>query len=291
VAYVSLDEAAQIIDRRTGVDVTVPQLIRLAAMGRFSLCVLLNCRCYSPSARLKKESAEIAKFGRLSISDPSGQADMEAAIVDAYGVFVLPPRHAFDFQNDDEVLVSMVFSLDGKDTFVPSVRRRRDQLQAYLPHLEALVASINEAKGDSDDEEDRIQSTEPAHRMAAQDPSVRASAGEAGEEPRGGNGRDATYEQAPAGSAAVYQSPRRSTPLDGPLALAKQCAADPSSWQSVWAELVRLAESEKPPSPLLGFVEGEGVKYRNLSEQGDGIEFLSREALRARLRRTLRPRR
>ena len=90
---------------------------------------------------------------------------------------------------------------------------------------------------------------------------------------------------------AVHRTSRRSNPLDGPLALAKQRAADPSSWQSVWAELVRLAESEEPPIPLIGFVEGEGVKYRNLSDQGEEIEFLNREALRARMSRERRGRR
>lgn len=149
MAYVSLDEAVQIVERRTGVDITVPQLIRLAAMGRFLLCVLLNCRCYSPSARLRNEAADLAKHGRLTDVDPSGKGAVEAATVEAYGAFVIPPRHAFDFQTDDEVLISVVSSPDGNDTFCPSVRRRRDQLQALLPHLEDLISSINEAKEQS----------------------------------------------------------------------------------------------------------------------------------------------
>lgn len=183
MAYVSLDEAVQIVERRTGVDITVPQLIRLAAMGRLMLCVLLNCRCYSPSTRARNESADLAKHGRLTDFDASGKTAVEAATVEAYGLFILPPRHAFDFQTDDEVLVSWVSSLDGKDTFCPSVRRRRDQLQAFLPHIETLISSINESKGQPDEKVAPIEAPKPVQRSAAQDAAVLEAIRQTGAEP------------------------------------------------------------------------------------------------------------
>jgi hypothetical protein len=74
----------------------------------------------------------------------------------------------------------------------------------------------------------------------------------------------------------------RRHPLESIIALAKREAVDADSYQSVYAALVKLAESEGPPAPFLGHVEGEGIKYQGANR----IEFFTRDALRKHMERT-----
>ena len=77
---------------------------------------------------------------------------------------------------------------------------------------------------------------------------------------------------------------KRSDELTAVIATAKNTAQNPDDFQSVWAELVKLAESENPPAPLIGFTDGEGVKYR--SESGEnGVKFFTKRNLSDRMRR------
>lgn len=94
------------------------------------------------------------------------------------------------------------------------------------------------------------------------------------------------------GEAGTQGSPRtiqskttkRSDALTAVIASAAQNAQDPADYQSVWAELVKLADSTNRPAPLLGFVEAEGVKY-----QGDNdVKFFTKRNLADRIRRAAR---
>ena len=58
------------------------------------------------------------------------------------------------------------------------------------------------------------------------------------------------------------------------IELARSRAADPADWANVWAALVDLAQSSDRPSPLLGYVAGEGVKYQR-DNAVDEIGWLS----------------
>lgn len=62
---------------------------------------------------------------------------------------------------------------------------------------------------------------------------------------------------------------------------AKQSSIEPDSYLSVWPEIVRLAESETPPAPLMGFVKGKGggVRYRT----DGGSEIFTKDALRKQM--------
>jgi len=60
-----------------------------------------------------------------------------------------------------------------------------------------------------------------------------------------------------------------------------QGAGDAPDSAAVWNELVRMADATEPHAPLLGFVDGEGVKYQGPS----GVQSLNREALNKRLKR------
>ena len=82
----------------------------------------------------------------------------------------------------------------------------------------------------------------------------------------------------------THELKRRGDALAAVLTLAKKQALDADSWQSVWASLVALAQAADRPAPLLGYTEGEGVKYQTDSaERPDG--WLTREAYRRRFER------
>jgi hypothetical protein len=73
----------------------------------------------------------------------------------------------------------------------------------------------------------------------------------------------------------------RSDLLNPIIHLAKKNAQDGNNYQSVWAEMVKLADSKNRPAPLLGFIEGEGVKYQAESE----VKFFTKRNLADRMRR------
>ena len=64
------------------------------------------------------------------------------------------------------------------------------------------------------------------------------------------------------------------------IEIAKHQATRQTS-SAIWAAFVRLAESANPPAPLLEFIDGEGVKYRDDAT----IKIFTRKNLGDRLRR------
>lgn len=82
----------------------------------------------------------------------------------------------------------------------------------------------------------------------------------------------------------TYITRRRNNHLAAVITIAKKQAADPSDWHSVWASLVALAQSTSRPPPLLGYTDGEGVKYQ-IDHAEAPVGWLTRDALRKRLTR------
>ena len=82
----------------------------------------------------------------------------------------------------------------------------------------------------------------------------------------------------------THELKRRGDALAAVLALAKKQALAADDWQSVWASLVALAQSAKRPAPLLGYSEGEGVKYQTDNDEKP-VGWLTREAYRGRFKR------
>jgi hypothetical protein len=76
----------------------------------------------------------------------------------------------------------------------------------------------------------------------------------------------------------------RANVLTAVLSLARRNALDTADWRSVWATLVELAQSPNRPAPLLGYTEGEGVKYQQ-DDAVDPVGWLTREAYRKRFSR------
>ena len=74
---------------------------------------------------------------------------------------------------------------------------------------------------------------------------------------------------------------RRADLMTAVIDKARKVATDPNDTNSVWASLVKIAESQDRPPPLLGFVDEEGVKY-----QGEKVvQFFTLKNLRDRMDR------
>ena len=85
-------------------------------------------------------------------------------------------------------------------------------------------------------------------------------------------------------ASTTHKTKRRGETLAAVLAIAEQRAPDASDWASVWAAFVALAQSPDRPVPLLGYAEGEGVKYQTDNPE-QSVGFLTREAFRKRFER------
>lgn len=82
---------------------------------------------------------------------------------------------------------------------------------------------------------------------------------------------------------------KRPDSLTAVIKIAKAEAPDPENRSSVWATLKRMAQRDAPPPPLLGFSDGEGVKYL---DSNDEVKWLTRNAFGMRLsERKKKPRR
>ncbi len=81
------------------------------------------------------------------------------------------------------------------------------------------------------------------------------------------------------GCTTTHKLKRRSNILYASIEQAKRIAIAPDDYHSVWAALVSLAESKDRPAPLLGHIEGEGIKYQG----SNSIQFFTKTALNKRM--------
>lgn len=93
----------------------------------------------------------------------------------------------------------------------------------------------------------------------------------------------------PPASAAVnittHRVNNRSNALAAVIASAVSTAVAPSDSQSVWAELVKLAELESKPAPLLGY-SSDGIQYRGKKYEENGVpDVFTAKNLRDRMAR------
>lgn len=84
-------------------------------------------------------------------------------------------------------------------------------------------------------------------------------------------------------ASVIHKSNRRTERLDAVIEMASGQAAKPDDWMSVWAALVKLAQSPCRPAPLLG-CDDAGVKYEDHNKE-DQVAWLKREAFRKRASR------
>ncbi|NVD74539.1 hypothetical protein HUX88_29065 [Duganella sp. BJB1802] len=94
-------------------------------------------------------------------------------------------------------------------------------------------------------------------------------------------------EPAPTIGTRTHALKSRAHPLDAVIAQAEASAADASKPQSVWDAFVAIASTKSPPAPLLGYVDGEGIKYRS-DTNDEGFVIYKRTAFIALYRRRAR---
>lgn len=112
-----------------------------------------------------------------------------------------------------------------------------------------------------------------------------ADAGSGGDAAIVGAGGTALDEPKRAAIITTHLLKTRSNPLDAVIDLATKNAVAPHDSQSVFAEMVKLAEAENKPAPLVGY-SSEGVQYRGkkYQETGEPDRFTAKN-LRDRMRR------
>ena len=76
----------------------------------------------------------------------------------------------------------------------------------------------------------------------------------------------------------------RTSSLNAVISKARSRATDGTDWMSAWNELVAMAKADDRPAPLLGYTEGEGIKYQ-ADKAESPVAFLSRDAFRKRVGR------
>lgn len=83
-----------------------------------------------------------------------------------------------------------------------------------------------------------------------------------------------------ANATTTHRIENRNNALSAVIKKAKENATDPNDTHSHWAAFVALAESEAPPSPLIGYAEEE-VKYHD----ANGICFINKKNFIRRITR------
>jgi hypothetical protein len=149
MSYFTLDEAAEWLTRRLGgagvlgAPVTATQILRFGIHGHLLVCVALDTRCYSPTTRLRNEAAaRLADPDGWFKGDTSGRKAVDAATVEAFGFFVVPPRTLFGFESKEIVSLRFVTSLDGANSYYPFEEIGRDRLRVMQVHLSQFADCV-----------------------------------------------------------------------------------------------------------------------------------------------------
>lgn len=99
------------------------------------------------------------------------------------------------------------------------------------------------------------------------------------------SGGMAPNEPKPAATITKHRIGARSHTLDAVIRLAAKTAVAPDDHQSVWAELVTLAESENKPAPLAGY-SSDGIQYKGKTyEEKQEFDIYTKKNLRDKMAR------
>lgn len=130
--YLTLEEAAQYANHKTGQRIMPENLLRAGVAGILPICAPFgSCVMYNATT---KENEDFC-------------ADL----------LIIPPTHLLEIETEGEANIQVAFSLDGKTIYFPHIKRTRDQLRVlenllnkFIPHLIPVQqASIPEIPGDN----------------------------------------------------------------------------------------------------------------------------------------------
>lgn len=169
------------------------------------------------------------------------------------------------------------------------VMARKKALEKLKPKLKEMEKKLHKMRGD-----DLPQNTPDDNHShtAPEAPTISKEIGEKLHEVHGDDlpqntpddNHSHTAPEAPTLStdSTVHKIKSRTNILAPIIKKARQKALNPDDYQSVWCELVSMAESDDRPAPLTGYAVNEGVLYR--TENDDCVAF-TKEALRSRFKR------
>jgi hypothetical protein len=173
MSYFTLDEAAEWLTRRLGgaevlgAPVTATQILRFGIHGHLLVCVALDTRCYSPTTKLRNEAAaRLADPEGWFKGDTSGRKAVDAATVEAYGFFVVPPRTLFGFEAQEIVSLRFVTSLDGANSYLPYEEIGRDRLRVMHEHLSQFADGVKLAAQSPGGAEKQVKQWSEAEKKA-----------------------------------------------------------------------------------------------------------------------------
>lgn len=116
MSYLSLPEAAEYLQHRTGVEINEASVLRMGTMGHLLIVAYFDGLMRNVTAH---ENEEIV------------------------GHLILPPRHLAAIENDGEDLIVGATSLDGQMGYSPQRVRTRAQLRVLTAELDRVAPLLN----------------------------------------------------------------------------------------------------------------------------------------------------
>lgn len=115
--YLTLEEAAQYANRKTGQQIIPENLLRAGVAGILPICAPFgSCVMYNATT---KENENFC-------------ADL----------LIIPPTHLLEIETEGEANIQVAFSLDGKTIYFPHRKRTLDQLRVLVNSLDEFIPSL-----------------------------------------------------------------------------------------------------------------------------------------------------
>lgn len=169
-------------------------------------------------------------------------------------------------------------------------RLKLDQRDSYLPsaastwhvHVNDLLQFIDAAEMHSAVRAE-LRELAQRYRGAADEPPI-LRLDDAGTDEATACLLNGAHRETVATTKKVHRIRRRADPLAAFINHARATAPDQTDWTSVWATMVVLAQQPDRMPPLLGYVDGEGIKYQSENAESP-VGWLTRQAWRRRASR------
>jgi hypothetical protein len=112
MSYLSLPEAAEYLQHRTGVEINDASVLRMGTMGHLLIVAYFDGFMQNLTTRNNEE---------------------------VVGHLVIPPRHLAAIENDGEAIIIGASSLDGRAFYSPQAQRTRAQLRVLTSELDRIA--------------------------------------------------------------------------------------------------------------------------------------------------------
>lgn len=122
MSYLTLAEAAQYVQQKSGVEIEPAALLRAGVLGHVRIV-----------------GAFSGLMRNLNLHEDE----------DVLGLLLIPQRHLLEIETDGEAAIKGAFSLDGKTAYSPQVTRTREQLSILLSELDRIMPYVTGAAAET----------------------------------------------------------------------------------------------------------------------------------------------